>query len=744
MKQVSFGLGKKLGIGFGIVIVIMLILGAIASWYMASVQKQSNVLEHEYIPEVNVSNRIERFVHQTMYNIRGYAMTEDPNYLDQGRNELARVKQAIQEARDLVADSTKLAALGEAIGRVESKVAEYEQLIDLNEQKNVEKTENRDVLERTAAEYLKSCNEFLRAQNHSLETEIISGFPPERLSERLEKITLIHHVIDLGSANRLATAKALAFRDPGLVETTQQNFERIDQLIEYLLTETTLHENIQQLETISESAHTYAQAMNEMVGNWQSVQELDAERSNVADQVLEEARLVAESGMDETQQVAEDTDTALESASGVLLVGIILSAIFGIVTAVFITRNVLLQLGDDPAVVAAIAQQVALGDLSIRFDRKGKAVKGLLADMQTMVVNLRATAQVAEQIAKGDLTVTVPLLSEKDTLGKSLSEMVARLRDIVGDVKTAAENVSSGSQAMSTGATSMSQGATEQAASAEQASSSMEEMTANIRQNADNAMQTEQIALKASEDVQAGGNAVDETVRAIRRIAKKISIIEEIARQTHMLSLNATIEAARAEEYGKGFGVVASEVRALAERSQSAAVEIMDLANNSVAVAERAGEMLTTLVPDIQKTAELVQEISAASKEQHSGTEQINRAIQQLDQVIQQNASSSEEIASTAEELAAQAEHLQGAVEFFRIESSSSSSPTRETPDFRETSSQAEPKRPETERQPGKKSDHTHDKTRKGRKNDLPPGYNFHLGKSGPPEDEKDSEFERF
>jgi methyl-accepting chemotaxis protein len=214
----------------------------------------------------------------------------------------------------------------------------------------------------------------------------------------------------------------------------------------------------------------------------------------------------------------------------------------------------------------------------------------------------------------------------------------------------------------------MSQGATEQAASAEEVSSSMEEMVANIRQNADNALQTEKIAMKVAEDAQKGGEAVAETVTAMQEIVKKIGIIEEIARQTHMLSLNATIEAAKAQEYGKGFGVVAHEVRALAERTQTAAVEINHVASDSIAVAEQAGEMLKKLVPDIQKTAELVQEISAASKEQNSGAEQINRAIQQLDNITQQNSATSEEMASTAEELASQAEQLQHTIVFFKVE----------------------------------------------------------------------------
>jgi methyl-accepting chemotaxis protein len=294
---------------------------------------------------------------------------------------------------------------------------------------------------------------------------------------------------------------------------------------------------------------------------------------------------------------------------------------------------------------------------------------------------LRQGVVFAQAVAAGDLTQTVAL-DQKDEIGQlalALNQMVAKLSSIVNEVMTASDNVASGSQELSATAQQMSQGATEQAASAEEVSSSMEEMASSIRQNTDNAMQTEKISIKSATDAREGGKAVNETVVAMKEIATKISIIEEIARQTNLLALNAAIEAARAGEHGKGFAVVASEVRKLAERSQAAAGEISGLSSRSVAVAEQAGDMLNKMVPDIQRTAELVQEITASSKEQDAGAGQINKAIQQLDQVIQQNASASEEMASTSEELSSQAEQLQHSISFFNTGDNSRRKPQAAT-----------------------------------------------------------------
>ncbi|WP_026840776.1 methyl-accepting chemotaxis protein [Citrifermentans bremense] len=289
---------------------------------------------------------------------------------------------------------------------------------------------------------------------------------------------------------------------------------------------------------------------------------------------------------------------------------------------------------------------------------------------------LEVGVQTANRLAAGDLTMDIGATSKDETgeLLAAMGNMVSKLREIVGEVQAATKNVAAGSQELSSSSEEMSQGASEQAAAAEEASASMEQMTSNIRQNADNALQTEKIAVKSADNAKEGGQAVQETVQAMKDIAGKINIIEEIARQTNLLALNAAIEAARAGEHGKGFAVVASEVRKLAERSQKAAAEISQLSSNSVDIAVKAGELLSKMVPDIQKTAELVQEISASSKEQDTGAEQINKAIQQLDTVIQQNASASEEMSSTAEELASQAELLSSSIAFFKIEEGRSKS----------------------------------------------------------------------
>ena len=357
-----------------------------------------------------------------------------------------------------------------------------------------------------------------------------------------------------------------------------------------------------------------------------------------------------------TEKAISDSDTIADASYETAFYTLITLMVAAFLLSVGAALWIALGINTGLRKIKTVAEAVAVGDLNQTVEIKtNDEIKDLVDTINVMTGNLRNTATIADQIANGDLTVTPKSLSEKDTLGLSLESMVERLRGVVADALSAANNVSSGSQELSASSEQLSQGATEQASSAEEASASMEEMAANIKQNADNAAQTEKIARQSAKDAEASGEAVGRAVGAMRTIAEKISIVQEIARQTDLLALNAAVEAARAGEHGKGFAVVASEVRKLAERSQAAAAEISTLSGQTVSVATEAGDMLNRLVPDIRKTAELVSEISAACREQDIGASQINEAIQQLDKVTQLNAGASEEMSGTSEELAAQA-----------------------------------------------------------------------------------------
>ncbi|MBN2161684.1 MAG: methyl-accepting chemotaxis protein [Pontiellaceae bacterium] len=538
---------------------------------------------------------------------------KDPDMMEKAIGQFAGITKLTAQLRPI----THIQEDIERIDQVDEAAALYKEAMETYLTNFRLLDEIRGHMNTAAGEYVSTCNEFLEDQQNKLKTDMI---------ERVEKMTIATDIVSLGNDTRVKAFKAQALGESQILAQALKNFTAMDSAYNDLRTITRKEADLKLIDSTQQAGSDYSDGLKSFLANWAKMDDLRGQRETAAEDVLNACGTTVEAAMGGMRSISDETVSSLNKASMTTIIGLIIALVAGVYIAWMITKAITTPLFE----AVAAADKLAAGDLTIKLQARGKDETGQMVS--------------------------------------ALMNMVEKLKGIVSQIVGASANVAAGSEELSSSAQEMSQGATEQAASAEEASASMEEMASTIQQNSDNAQETNNIAQQSAQDTLETNKAVMEAVAAMKEIAERISIIQEIARQTDLLALNAAIEAARAGEHGRGFAVVASEVRKLAERSQTAAGEIGSLSSSSVAIAERAGQMLDKLVPDIQKTAELVQEISAASSEQTKGVEQINTAIQQLDTVTQQTASGVEEMSATSEELSAQAQQLQDVISFFKVD----------------------------------------------------------------------------
>ncbi len=638
-RLANLPIGKKMGYGFATVMLISAAAGGYSIYKMNNSAQKARYLASEYVAQLEASNELRATVEKVSDASNDFFYSGDSGHLNAALVSTDEIHAELSDLDKLASGSKHLVTLKD---KIQSAPPLLKQLEDsIHESIEIDKAVDKAFAasRATSNDAIAALQEILDQQYVKFERDINNDVENNTLLNRRTKVILLNKLISSILALNFDTEKARSSRDPELVAKNLSVFDVIDGGIEELRPIFTKASDHALIDRADDDIAKYKEAIEVQLASMQQMIDIEKGRGKAVNAISAFANNQILESQTEVNRISNETADGLENASRLNIGSTLLSIAIGVLIAVAITRLVTRPLA-----------------LAMNLVRK---------------------------TAEGDLTQSLAVTSN-DEIGQmvaALNDMAASLRRVMGDVAAAAEQVASGSEEMSATAEQLSQGASEQAASAEETTSAMEEMAAGIQQNADGASHTDRLATKAAEDAQASGEAVGQTVGAIREIAEKIALIEEIARKTDLLALNAAVEAARAGEHGKGFAVVATEVRKLAERSQAAAAEIAGLTTSGVVIAESAGEMLEKLVPDIRRTAELVQDIAGACSEQTTGAQQVNRSIQQLDQVTQQNATAAEQLTATSEELAGQAGNLQSAIAFFKVNrADSDKSATGNTP----------------------------------------------------------------
>ena len=607
--HITMKLGTKLYLGFSALVVIALLLGGLAVWQMSGVKRDATIIAQDYLPAVLVANNVERESLRTMYEIRGYAFTEETNFLARGRQQLSDVAKFLTEAKSLAERApTTLAFLGQAAAQAEAKATEYGQLVDQTVATTTALEKDVAAMDKAARDYMAICDAYLKSQSDLLHAALDVTNAPAKpdgdaepqasvdlvsIQDRVRKLSLANDIIDLGNNIRVGNFRSQARRDPVLFQETQKSFAEVNAKLDELKAITKQEVNLKQIADCRAAGQAYNDAMSGFLRNWLAREELGRKRNTVGDAVLAEALKTSTGSAETTAKLSNAAAAALASASTIMITGLGFGVVVGVLLAFFLTRSITKPIKAVAEALSAGAEQTAsaAGQVS-------SASQSLAEGASEQAASLEETSSSLEEMA---------------SMTRRNAENAGKVKDL-------------GSQARHAG---------------DQGVHDMAKMTA--------AMQ----AIKASSD----------------EVAKIIKTIDEIAFQTNILALNAAVEAARAGEAGMGFAVVADEVRNLAQRAAQSAKEtaakIEDAVQKSALGTEISGKVAASLeeiVGKARQVDELAGEVAAASREQSQGIEQVNSAVPQMDKVTQSNAASAEESASAAEELNAQAENLKDAV----------------------------------------------------------------------------------
>ncbi|MCF8364159.1 MAG: MCP four helix bundle domain-containing protein [Bacteroidales bacterium] len=619
MNWKNLKIKTKLGIGFGIIILILVMIGTLSILELKNIESNIHTIADHNLPELQISNHLESNALQIINHLDVFSL----NFEKQEMSDALTYLKDLENYLENVTESNL--TLGDAmrgnIANAKKTLREHKTLMDDISNLTKLMINNRGIMDEAAGSFMDNCYDYLKGQESSLAYEIDA-----RTAKRntLEKVTLINNVIDIGNIIRIENFKAQALLNySGDIDINRQ-FSAIDQYLTNLESIDNSGEDILYLSNIRRSAEIYNQAVEEF-GNNSAVLKMNNQQINESTgRMIASFHSLAEQSNKNAAAFALQSIQDMQYSRSILIIGLLISILGSIMLGWQISKSI------------------------TRPIKKGVAF--------------------AKEIAEGNLETSIEI-DQNDEIGElaaMLTLMKNKLHKTISSIQAAAQHIAEASSQMSQTSQSISQGSTEQASAAEEISASIEEMSAAIAQNTSNAQRTEEIARQASSQMNTGSKNVIDVTSAIKEIAEKITIIGDIAYQTNILSLNAAVEAARAGEYGKGFAVVADEVKKLAERSQDAATEIDKVSGNGVSLAEESRHLFNAIVPQIELTLKLVQEITASSLEQNSGAEQVNDSIQQFNNVIQQNAAAAEEMATNAEELANQAEYLTEMTSYFQ------------------------------------------------------------------------------